>query len=116
MGGLDAVSGVLDAVDPTHSAKPLEQPAQLLPWLYLGGLSEARNTRLLVAKGIDAVLNTIHWWELESRLPPRVSLSAELEAQGIAYGAADAEDQLLFDVMGQTWPEAERFLATWHAE
>lgn len=111
--GLDLVSQVLDSVSWKHW-KPGKQPAQILPWLFLGDLEEATDIELLDKRGIGAVLNLIGWWELSAYLPEDVNLANLFGEHGIAYEERDSEDRLFFDILEEAWPASERFLQACH--
>lgn len=113
--GLDQLACILDSVSWSFF-KPGEQPAALLPWLYLGDLKEAMDLELLQRKGIGAVLNCINWWELSALLPEDTQLESFYGAQGVEYEQVELEDRLFHDIVGESWPCAERVLDKWHRD
>mmetsp|Transcript_84722 Transcript_84722/g.177180 ORF Transcript_84722/g.177180 Transcript_84722/m.177180 type:complete len:1165 (-) Transcript_84722:875-4369(-) len=113
--GLDLLAGVLDSV-PWSYWKPGEQPAPILPWLFLGDLEEALDVELLRSRGISAVLNLVNWWELISKRPDIGDLSFYYSAQDIVYKESDSEDRLFFDMVEQTWPDVKQYLEDCHRE
>jgi len=88
----------------------VETPAQILPWLYLGGLDAAMNFDWLAQRGISTVINLVHWWELDSRLSERSqdfdSFLYLYASRDIRLCIVDAMDSIAFDIQ-EPWQEVE---------
>lgn len=108
--GLDAIASILDTA-PLSYWKPGPQPAKILDWLYLGDFKEAVDLDLLSRNKIGAVLNLMHWWDLQALLPEDVSMPDIYSCAGVGYEEVDAEDRLRFDIVGSCWEAAEAFIA-----
>ena len=100
-----------DSIGYERNASAPQQPAKVLPWLFLGDYDDATNLLLLKSLGIAAVLSFC-----PEKHPP--DLAETHLANGIELVSVRAWDDMSgdYDIISEAWPRAREQIASWKAK
>eukprot|EP00747_Dinoflagellata_sp_TGD_P054225 gnl/TRDRNA2_/TRDRNA2_148894_c0_seq2.p1 gnl/TRDRNA2_/TRDRNA2_148894_c0~~gnl/TRDRNA2_/TRDRNA2_148894_c0_seq2.p1 ORF type:complete len:292 (+),score=52.96 gnl/TRDRNA2_/TRDRNA2_148894_c0_seq2:113-988(+) len=99
--------------------RPDPQPAEVLPWLFLGGIDEIADMEVIDRCKITGVLSVISTQELEHRLQKQGTDSQNLmslyDFKDVVFAEMPTEDSLTFELLDK-WPAICAKLSEWHSE
>jgi hypothetical protein len=98
-----------EAAESAKASLPVEQPAKVSPWLYVGDLHdlELLSCGKLLDRGIAAILSLCvdHMQDLK-----RDDFSKYLAAQGVSHREVDARDDSMYNILPDAVPAALDFV------
>lgn len=100
-----------DSHDYSRNLSAPDQPARILPWLFLGDYDDATNLPHLKVLGITAVLSLC-----EDRHAPGLVESHLTSGVELVPFAAKDDFSGDFDIIAETWPQARERIAKWRAQ